>query len=175
MCSAIQCMASSDICHRKMSIRLRDSIETALPWGIYYIEKYSIIIQYKLHYNWGSSYVLMSEHYLVCFSTGVKTCKSLASLDSFGWNTYDSLVFLLFHLYKFGCDLSNKRHWLIDWYWGVDGWSPSLGVDRLLYRELVGLIVRKWIDVLLNISNKVDIHLCSVDIANLEPEEVETA
>ena len=37
--------------------------------------------------------VLMSEHYLVCFSTGVKTCKSLASLDSFGWITYDSLEF----------------------------------------------------------------------------------
>ena len=58
--------------------------------------------------------VLMSEHYLVCFSTGVKTCKILASLDSFGWITYDSLVFLLFHLYTFGCDLFNEGHWKVN-------------------------------------------------------------
>ena len=40
----------------------------------------------------------MSEHYLVCFSIGVKTYKSLASLDSFGWITYDSLEFFFYSI-----------------------------------------------------------------------------
>ena len=66
--------------------------------------RYLYVVLFKL--------VLMSEHYLVCFSIGVKTCKSLASLDSFGWVTYDSLEFFFlffFHLYKFGCDLFNEK------------------------------------------------------------------
>ena len=55
--------------------------------------------------------VLMSEHYLVCFSIGVKTCKSLASLDSFGWITYDSLEFFFFSICtNLGVICSIKRH-----------------------------------------------------------------
>ena len=43
--------------------------------------RYLYVVLFKL--------VLMSEHYLVCFSIGVKTYKSLASLGSFGWITND--------------------------------------------------------------------------------------
>ena len=65
--------------------------------------RYLYVVLFKL--------VLMSEHYLVCFSIGVKTYKSLASLGSFRWITNDILefFFLVFPV-QIGCDLFNKRH-----------------------------------------------------------------
>ena len=65
--------------------------------------RYLYVVLFKL--------VLMSEHYLVCFSIEVKTYKSLASLDSFGWITYDSLEIFFVSTYTIlDVICSIKRH-----------------------------------------------------------------